>query len=277
MRSFRDRSERRVDYYSVRNSNQRSSRSSSSNNRTQSAKEQQEQQRMKLEEQKQKMERQTQKAEQATEVRQGDNSYRAEHQTQQQRQQRQTRKMEQFQVGEEQTHHRELEWTEPPLPPPPPQRTTSQQQPPRAAAVGHEATPPLPPPPEQPEQLDSRVEQWVRQTSMERLVSTAASATAGAAEGKDKDLEKLALDIAESVVENMERGGSSSSKAQKEEYQEVRSTGWAISSHIWVGLALIYDDPPSCIAAQPILQISHKPMHAEPGRGWNSQNQSTQP
>ena len=168
---------------------------------------------MKLEQQKQKMERQTQKAEQA---RQG--NIRVEHQTQLQ-QQRQTRKMEQFQVAEEQKHHREAEWTtEPPLPPPPPQRTTSQQQhpsPPRAAAAaGHEATPPLPPPPE-PEQLGSRVEQWVRQTSTERLVSTAVA--------EDKELEKLALDIAETVVENMERG-SGSSKATKEEFQEVSNT-----------------------------------------------------
>ena len=114
---------------------------------------------------------------------------------------------------------------EPPLPPPPPQRTTSQQQqppppPPASArapsAAGHEATPPLPPPPE-PEQMDSRVEQWVRQTSTERVVST------GAAAAENKELEKLAQDIAESVVENMERGGGSGSggKAKREEYQEV--------------------------------------------------------
>ena len=87
------------------------------------------------------------------------------------------------------------------------------------AASGHEATPPLPPPPE-PEQLDNRVEQWVRQTSMERLnVSTATSAAATAAE--DKELEKLAMDIAESVVENMERGGSGG-ETVKEEYEKVR-------------------------------------------------------
>ena len=36
-------------------------------------------------------------------------------------------------------------------------------------------------------------------------------------------------------------------------------TGWPISWRTWVGLTLIWDVPPSCPAAQPVLPISHQP------------------
>ena len=48
------------------------------------------------------------------------------------------------------------------------------------------------------------------------------------------------------------------------------TTRWSISSHSWVGLALIYDVPP-CSSASSANLPSAK---AEPGRRWNSQNHS---
>ena len=37
------------------------------------------------------------------------------------------------------------------------------------------------------------------------------------------------------------------------------NTGWPISCRTWVGLTLIWDVPPSCPAAQPVLPIFHQP------------------
>ena len=52
-----------------------------------------------------------------------------------------------------------------------------------------------------------------------------------------------------------------------------QTTGWPISWGTWVGLTFIWDTPPSCPAAQPVPPISPS-AQAEPGRGWNGQNQS---
>ena len=46
------------------------------------------------------------------------------------------------------------------------------------------------------------------------------------------------------------------------------TTGFSIWSDSWVGLTLIGDVPPSCPLAQPV------PAQEEPGRWWNSPNQS---
>ena len=45
-------------------------------------------------------------------------------------------------------------------------------------------------------------------------------------------------------------------------------TGWPISWRTWVGLTLIWEVPPSCPAAQPVLLISHQPRQnqAEGGK-----------
>ena len=40
----------------------------------------------------------------------------------------------------------------------------------------------------------------------------------------------------------------------------IKNTEWGIHSDSWVGLTMIYDVPPSCPPAQPLLPISHQPM-----------------
>ena len=41
------------------------------------------------------------------------------------------------------------------------------------------------------------------------------------------------------------------------------NTGWPISWQTWTGLTLIWDVPPSCPAAQPVLPISHQPRQSK--------------
>ena len=43
----------------------------------------------------------------------------------------------------------------------------------------------------------------------------------------------------------------------------VNTTGTGISLDSWVGLTLMYGVPPSCLAAQPVLPISHQPRQNE--------------
>jgi hypothetical protein len=184
------RTERRTDD----NNDLRSQSQMSGGGRSKQIRKHQEEQKVQMEQQKQKMEKQTQRTElQSQKTEQQSNARKTEQKAEQQEiqqqkqsqkveQHRQTRKMEQFQEKRQQHHETTAtkQWPEPP--PPPPQRDNQQQL---------EKTPPLPPPPEE-DRLDSRVEEWVRQMSTEATVD-------------NKELEKMALDIAETVVENMEK------------------------------------------------------------------------
>ena len=44
-------------------------------------------------------------------------------------------------------------------------------------------------------------------------------------------------------------------------------TGWPISCRTWVGLTLIWDVPPSCPTAQPLLSISYQPKQNQADGG----------
>ena len=56
---------------------------------------------------------------------------------------------------------------------------------------------------------------------------------------------------------------------------ELTVTGWGIWSDSWVGLTLIFDVPPSCPAAQPVLPISHQPKQNQ-AEGEQPKSKSTQ-
>ena len=85
----------------------------------------------------------------------------------------------------------------------------------------------------------------------------------------------LLLLRAEALLQTPEYG-----RVGGDEKKRVRTARrWSISSDSWAGLTLVYDVPPSCPAAWPVLPISHQPKQAEGGTTWVEQlkSQHTKP